>query len=351
MEKKKPLIFAVRLILCAVTFFAGPVLYFYLVKKGAGDAMMYSAGSVVFVVLISLIGAFAVYLILKRPADEPEACEDCSFEEDAEREETEAFVAHDGDESLEARELYPELFRERDVEEAQAAPAYYEALTKALGSQKAELVPESEDTQESAEETEDILAVEKKDPEKLPDIYDSIPDTLPEGYTVWEEDEEPDEQEEQEETEEKPAPRRSKIFSRALAVVLIAALSASFGFVSGADCTVYSDGGFEVKSLFAKESYSWQDCEKVEIAPSFFGDRIAVTLYMKDGTEHALLPSDLVFSDGFYEKYSTVYSYAIHAVEAMTECGAEKTVKERKTIESEFLRRTDIGEYISELIK
>ncbi len=351
MEKKKTLMRAVRIVLCAATLLAGPLLYFYLVKKGVGDAMMYSAGSPVFVIALSLLGAVGVYLILKKPLFEDYMEESLPEEYEEEKDEVEDWTPEK--ESTEStRELYPELFRDFakhvDEEPAAAPPAYLDALTKAINSQKAEFVPESEG--EKKEETENILEI-KESESAIPDIYADLPETLPEGYTPYFEEDEAEEEAEEEETEKKP--RRSlalRIVRRVAALLLIIALSVAFGIISASAYTVYDSDGFSVNTVFSKESYKWQDCEKYEIAPSFFGDRLDVTLYMNDGKKIELLPSDLVFGEGFFEKYDSMYEYALHASVAMDESSAEKSVKERNTIENEFFGRTDIGEYIKNII-
>ncbi len=352
MEKKKTLLRAVRLLICAATLLAGPIIYFCLVNRGVGDAMMYSAGSPVFVIALSVLGAIGVYLILNKPLFEDYREESLPEEYEEEEIEEEGWIPEK--ESTEsARELYPELFRNfekaEDDEPVAAPPAYMDALAKAISAQKAEYVPESEGEQK--EETENILEI-KESESIIPDIYADLPDTLPEGYTPYfEEDEAEEETDEEEETEKKP--KRSlplRIARRGVALLLIIALSVSFGIISALGYTVYDSDGFSVHTVFSNKSYKWQDCEKYDIAPSFFGDRLDITLYMNDGKKIELLPSDLVFGEGFYEKYDSMYEYALHASNVMDEGGAEKSVKERNTIESEFFGRTDIGEDIKNII-
>lgn len=341
-----------RTILCALTALTGPLLYFYLVNKGVGDSMMYSAGSPVFVIALSFLGAVGIYIILKLPLFE-ETPEQTDFEEYEEEEipsESRSFEIN----ADEARELYPELFRDspepesEEEEKPKISSAYYDAMTSAINSQKAEVVIEEE---EPSTDSDDILKIEKTESDSE-DILADLPETLPEGYTPYYEEEETEEEEEEAAAEAKP--RRSlpfRIAKRVVVIILILALSIAFCTVSALSYTVYENGGLTVRTVFSEESYTWQDCEKFDVAPSFFGDRIDVTLYMKNGEKISLLPSDAVFTDAFYKKYDSMYEYALHASNAMTETGAKKHVKERNTIESNFSSREDIGEYIKKLIK
>lgn len=350
MKNKKMIMRAVRTVLCALTALAGPVLYFCLVNKGVGDSMMYSAKSPVFVIALSALGAVGVFIILKLPLFE-EVPEQTDFEE-YEEEDTRAEVWTPEQDTNEARELYPELFRdgpepEEEEEKPKISSAYYDAMTSAINSQKAEVVIEDGETEC---EEDDILKIEKAE-DALPDIYADLPETLPEGYTPYFEQEEPEDEVEEEESEEGPQKNLAfRIAKRVAVIILFLALSVAFCTVSALSYTVYTSDGFTVHTMFSKESYSWQDCKEYEIAPSFFGDRIDVTLYMKDGQKISLLPSDAVFREAFYEKYDSIYEYALHAANVMTDLGAKKHVKEKNTIESNFCSREDIGEYIEKLI-
>ncbi len=351
----------------AVAVGALPVfLYFFLVEKGVGDALLYSAGSYVFVIGVCILGAIAVWLTLKRPLAATDEAQntDATVEDEYEEHEKEGAVFVSEAVPDTALEEYPELFGMKAVEEEveceeETAPlAYHEALANVLAAQKAEYAPEeeAEKTDESDLFLEEILKKPEKNEDEIPDIYRDIPMELPEGYTLYEEESFEDEADEDDETAGSDSlvrPRRGigETVASKIAVSAAALFTASiYCAVSALGYTVYSESGLTVSNLGKRTTYTWEDCTHYEIAPAFFADRLSVTLFMRDGRSVELLPSDLTVGKQFFEKYGNVYSYALAVEEALEKAGAEKAVRERNTIESEFADNEDIGEQIMKLI-
>ena len=346
----------VSFITAACVAVAPTVLYVFLLRRRTAGALMYSGGALLSIAFLSVICAGVLWLILKKPLYEKQTddCEESQGYEDL----SESAEPFESEEASSAREAYPELFERREnKDEVQSAPSFYDALTKAIGEQKAEFVPEDEEKDEPFDYDDSFfIKTEKEKP--IPDIYDSIPDTLPEGYTVSYE-EEYDEDEDGEYDEQKSAENETKrrysfgetIASKALAALASLMILTAASVLLSQSFTVYSADGISVTSFGREKTYGWEDCRMYEISPSVLGDRLSVKLYMSDGAEIQLLPSDLSFSEEFEKSFGTVYSYALHASERMTASGAQKTVKERNTIESEFINREIIGEDIKKLIE
>lgn len=345
-------------LLSAAAVAVGPVLlYVFLLKMRAGDALMYSGGSLVFVVLSSVICACVVWVFLVRPLKKAEAAplEENDEEEDeyakAATEECSPGVSF-------AMEEYPELFRERSEEESKSSssPAYFDALTKAFNAQKSNGFSEPDERVEDTGDDifADFFSKKENEEDTCSDIYINLPETLPEGYELRTEDEDFEEELYEESEDEEPFEKKAgfgeTVLTKAIAFAIGLVVALAIGFVASLFFTVYSENGFSIVSIGMTKNYTWQDCARYEIAPTLFGDRLSVVMYMKDGEEVKLLPSDLSFSKEFSKEYANVYEYAAQACSAMESAGAEKTVRERNTIEGEFFENESVSEYVKAMI-
>ena len=220
-----------------------------------------------------------------------------------------------------------------------------------MSEQKAMYVPENDEPQSEPEHEEEAAEPQKS---SVPDIYDSIPDTLPEGYVFpladdydeeeWEDDEEPLEAEREE-------PLKVAMAIRAAAAALLIAISLGASFLSGAAVTAFYEKSISVSTAFGKKTYTLDECVEYEIAPSLFGDRLTVTLRMSDGERVKLLSSSTVEGEGLEKEHGSLYAYVLSVCEELKNKGVERTVRERKTIESELAEREDIGETVRKLIE
>lgn len=345
------------LLLAAVVALGPTLLYVLLVKLRAGDALMYSGGSLLFVALSSVVCACIVWFFLVRPLKKEEMPPSAEIDE-AEDEYTDVTIEEEKPDVSCAMEEYPELFRERSEGENEngGSPAYFEALTKALNAQRAAGFAEKQESGEIAGDDRFADLFVRSEPEESfrPDIYENLPETLPEGYELRKEDEdveeEYDEVAEDEVLIEKKAGFGETVATKAIAFAAGLLIALVIGFVMSLSLTVYSDSGVSVLSAGKTKNYTWKDCASYEIAPSVLGDRLSVVMYMKDGEKVKLLPSDLSFSEEFLSKYANVYDYAADACESLDSVGAEKTVRERKTIEGEFFENEALCEYVKKMI-
>lgn len=341
-------------------------LYFVLISLGAQGAMMYTRNGAFLVCIISLATALAVPVVIKDVL----LCEKNAYEEEPYQDGEEAFEPCEETSSAQtddfgkAREEYPELFGRSaevgevaDTEKREASHPYYEALVNAMSAQRItkKEIEEISVAGESVPELCDILGVEKKEENKVGhDIFDDLPDTLPEGYRLpdADEDEEDCEYEEWEEElgEYRLKKAKSPVLLKVCVCVIVVLLSLGVGVLLSFRSTLYGDDGFTVRSLASSTKYKWSDCTEYEIGPTFAGDRIKLTVRTSDNKEVELLPFGAVMTEEFYEKYESVYDYALMAEEKLSEEGAKKTVRERGTLENEFVSGTDIGEYVKKLI-
>lgn len=347
-------IFAVLSVLVAVF---SVVLYLTLIKQRASGALMYSLDLVWIVVTVSALSSFILFLTLRSfPKGQEESFCD---EPDDYREDTEAYEEFEV--QTESIDEYPELFLREGAEERDWEPhTFRDAVQKAIDSLRvAEEAAEAEaDTVAETDPLAELYGIGSFDGEcdsaSDDSIYKDLPDTLPEGYTCFvEEDEEYEEEEAQEEDCDEFESRSlvGGIVLRVVFVILLLSVSVLTAYLSSYSYGAYYKDGVERKNVLYTVRYEWRDSIYYEISPSFFGDSLCVSFQTDDGGKIELMPSSLVLGEEFSKEYPSVYSYVVDACEKMDAAGAKKSVKERKTIEGKFTHREDIGEYVEKLIR
>lgn len=334
--------------LSTATIAGSLVLYHLLLLSNVKGAMLYGGVRYYLVMIVAVLFSL-VPMFLWREDSRAQKGEE---EEKWEYEPLEESLDVGEDVSLAFME-YPELFlkKEADEEETEGektdAPSYHEALERAMASQKAEYVPEEE---ESLIENDGIFSFEKSEKEDIPDIYSDIPDTLPEGYEITEESEEEEDDGDGDEPQQLIEDSRKMRIRKVAATVLSFLIPLVFSFAMSKNYVVYGEDGLTVSTPFEEKTYIWQFCRSFEIGPSFFGDSLSFVLYMSDGEKVELLPSDFKADNSFYEKYDSEYAYSVAVSEKLIRAGAAKTVKEKNTLESSLALREDMGEYVKKLI-
>lgn len=328
-------------------------LYLTLIRGHAAGALMYSLDLVWLVVSVSLVCAFLVFLVLSSfPKKEEDNFDEADYYEG---EEHDSFCVQVQDAPLDE---YPELFVREGVAGDLSAErfSYRDAVQRALDSQRASA--ECEDVSEKSEAIGDPLselygtsAPKEQENFIFDSIYNDLPDTLPEGYVSPEEEECEDEEEEEIYEEEDGSSFVKGAVMRVLLVILLSVVPILTAYVSSYGFCAYYEDRVEKRNAFFTLRYEWSDSIYYEVAPSFFGDSLSVTFTADDGADIELMPSSLVCFADFYEKYSSVYSFAVDVCEKMDAAGAKKQVKERNTIEGKFTHREDIGEYVEKLIE
>lgn len=320
---------------------------------------MYTAPYQWWVAAISLAAGIFSYAVLCRskpvtdtPKEEPE---EESLYADPHPERTQVSQSPDEPEPLDE---YPELFRQEEKEDetpkafdvaAQIASAIGEQKTEAFRGADVSTVTLAENEVGGDSEWENYLKktnAENADfPAELADLYENIPSSLPEGYTVTAEDT----YEERGFSEKYTVKRLSlgeSAASKALCTALAVLLSAGFAF--GASFALTSEGsdGFSV----GKKEYVWSDAETVTVSQKLFGS-LSVEVETSDGKKTELFPSTLFRGENFSSEYENVYEYMARAVRKMTEAGASLTVNGREEIET-FYKDAEDGswKYIWEII-
>jgi len=353
MDKK---IKAVRVLKVAffVLFVLGThILYSVLQARGVRGALMY--GGVPSHFIVNMVSAFSAVgiLLLFGGRDDPEALpEDEETWEDEEQATGEVCES----DTLDAREAYPELFEDRQklakADEKADKSTYHALLNEVMLSNRAESLPaesgEEDKTEDDWSEALSDYLRRSDDGEGLTGAYIDLPDELPEGYVPYVEEETGDDEEEDEEYEEQDSSDKG-VAVRILSAVMLFALPIILAIVLSQIKTLYYKDGVATATVFGTCDYAWEDCERFEISPSFFGDRLSVKLFMKDGEEIQLLPSDLFADEAFYDKYESEYDYAAAVGERLEAMGAKKTVREKNTLRGGLALREDIGEYVRRL--
>ncbi|MGM9636115.1 MAG: hypothetical protein ACI3YE_08205 [Candidatus Avispirillum sp.] len=215
---------------------------------------------------------------------------------------------------------------------------------------------------------EDFLGEsEKQDDSVIRELYENIPDTLPEGYGFTEEDGdgetcydafgEDEENEDNGDGEDGDAARcdgflaspRARLIKKGAAAVLIAAALCLAALMSGV-YTAVGDGGVTVSGAGGGKSYGWSDAEYLQVEMSALSEkRLTVKAFMTDGD------SVTVCSSSFYK---TAYgagagdseiALCARIIRAAHHSGAEIRAIDAERLSEAFTGSDDAG-YIQEII-
>lgn len=214
---------------------------------------------------------------------------------------------------------------------------------------------------------EDFLGEsEKQDDSVMRELYENIPDTLPEGYGFTEEDGDGDafgDDEENEDNEDNGdggegeaarcdgflASPRARLIKKGAAAVLIAAALCLSALMSGV-YTAVGDGGVTVSGAGGGKSFGWSDAEYLQVEMSALSEkRLTVKAFMNDGS------SVTVCSSAFYK---TAYgagagdseiALCARIIRAAHQSGAEIRAMDAERLSEAFTGSDDAG-YIQEII-
>ena len=204
---------------------------------------------------------------------------------------------------------------------------------------------------------------EKQDDSVLRELYENIPDTLPEGCGFTEEDGDGDACGEDEDNEDNgygrhgdaarcdgfnASPHARLVKKAASAVLIVAALCLS-ALMSGL-YTAVGDDGITVSGAGGGKSCGWSDAEYLQVEMSALSEkRLTVKAFMNDGS------SVTVCSSAFYK---TVYgadggvseiALCARIIRAAHESGAEIRAVDSERLSEAFMGSDDAG-YIQEII-
>ena len=211
---------------------------------------------------------------------------------------------------------------------------------------------------------------EKQDDSVMRELYENIPDTLPDGYGFTEEDGDGEtcydacgEDEENEDNEDNGdggegesarcdgflASPRARIIKKGAAAVLIAAALCLSALMSGV-YTAVGDGGVTVSGAGGGKSFGWSDAEYLQVEMSALSEkRLTVKAFMNDGS------SVTVCSSAFYK---TAYgagagdseiALCARIIRAAHHSGAEIRAMDAERLSEAFTGSDDAG-YIQEII-
>ncbi len=329
MTRKERIIKNLKRCLALLIFLVPVALYLILTRYRAGSAVLYVAPHQVPVVVLSLAAGLFSYLVLRR-----EAADERVEEEEAPGEEkvTEHYEVSDV-----PLEEYPEFYTEREQEE-EISYDVAESISTAISAQKETLAEETDAPDYSAW---DEFVGDRPGDDIPRELYDDIPDTLPEGYSAPEETEEEEIEFDRGYTVKRWHPGET-VLSKVICTLVAAALA--FGTAFAASFAVMP----ETEEGFGK--YKWSDAETVTVSQKLLSS-LSVEVRTADGKKTELFPASLFSGESFSQKYDNVYDYMAHAVRMMTSEGAELTVLNGDEIEQSF-KDTEDGswEYVSEMI-
>ncbi len=304
--------------------------FIFLDARLSGDELLYSYSGALWV-LTPLSGIAAC--IALRGENEAEI-DDEEFDDSYDAPDEGAVV--DGETYIEE---YSELYRTENAGEELAASCAPD-IAAAISAQKAVAEDDtvSNDGRDSAwEEFVGDISEEKS----YADIYDNIPDTLPEGFSFDEEEEDADDAEEEESAFEAPVTRVPVL---RIAAAAVCAVCIVLGAVLSGSYVAPSDGGVAVKG----KNYSWSNVEQIEISPAALGDGLRVVALMSDGKKATVCSDSMFAGDAAKDLRGDIEVYA-HICELAKAGGAGVYVRDRKSIEASFGDSED-WELVSEMI-
>ena len=337
MNRKERTVKILKRSIAAAVFILPCLIYYFITKKNAGASLLYTAPFLWVVAGISLAAALFSYIILRKSA--PEDYEEVPEERDCFSE------LSSSPEPFTPQELaeYPE-FAEISMPEEDAEYSYASDIARAINAQKATGAAKS--VAESAADTDfvwDETAKSEELPEGINELYENIPDTLPEGYSVANDcTEEP-------EFRGGYRVKRSRLgdtlLSKALCVTVSLLISAGLALLFSDSITKESENGY-----FDGTEYTWQDIKTVTVSEKILGS-LSIEVTANDGNKTELFPATLIKGEKFSEKYDSIYAYMAHAVREMRKCGADVKTKDEGSITAAY-KDTEDGswKYISEII-
>jgi len=335
-------------------------MYHSLLRKRAGEALAYSHDLLWAAVLLCLLfSALALICFLRlfslgeESEEEAEEIWDNAYEEESSFEKPE--------ENSLAMEEYPELFRKsKEAFLSEKEPhSPLENILRTLEMQKStDEEPQESDgasVRETDEEVISFLSSGDKGDAQRNDIYDNIPDSLPEGYepyTLYGDEEDENEEEDVTAVEEAVEERKRKApFLAALALTFAVALSYGSAFALSYCYTAPEKDGIRVGRMFFEKEYLWTDAKSYTVDSTVFG-KLRICVEMKDGCKRNIIPAGLIATEEGEGEFASIYAYAAYADEKLSEAGAKKMVKDKKALERDFSQKEDGSyEYVKKIIK
>ena len=365
---------------CAL-FAAAPILIKYALNRLRAPDGAYSVcdagSSSVFatLALCALCGVFAYFALKPGKKDEP--CDDCD-EDDADEEDDmyDEFSETDDADDFETEETerddtvereYSELYEsgalqgldEDDTEGGEGEKFSRPDISAAIEKQKAAApfacgekletdIPEAD----TADGEDDFFSI-RTDETETDDLYENIPDTLPDGYSYTETDTDEADGEEDEngdpESLNGPEPRIvSDTPKRIIAAVLLCASLCAAALIS-LKYTAVCENGVIVSKPGGKKLYEWSDLESVGAALSALSDTtLTVKIKTADGSRFTAFSSGAYITDAGKAKFESNAEICAYIVSAARERGAEVEITDEQAIEEAF-RSTDDEQYINEI--
>lgn len=187
------------------------------------------------------------------------------------------------------------------------------------------------------------------------DLYENIPDTLPDGYSYTETDTENDDANGDEDEEgdfeslESPEPRIvSDTPKRIIAAVLLCASLCAAALIS-LKYTAVCENGVIVSKPGAKKLYEWSDMESVgAVLPALSDSTLTVKIKTADGAAFTAFSSGAYITDAGKAKFESNAGICAYIVSSARERGAKVEITDAQAIEEAF-RSTDDEQYINEI--
>lgn len=367
---------------CAL-FAAAPILIKYALNRLRAPDGAYSVcdagSSSVFatLALCALCGVFAYFAL--KPGKKDEACDDRDDDNDEDEQWYDEFSETDDADGFENNEAgrddtvereYSELYEsgalrgsgEDDAENGNGEKNTRPDITAAIEKQKAaapfacgeELEAELSEADTADGEDDDFFGI-RTDEAETDDLYENIPDTLPDGYSYTETDTEDDDADGEEDEEsdfesiESPEPRIvSDTPKRVIAAVLLCASLCAAALIS-LKYTAVCENGVIVSKPGGKKLYEWSDMESVGAALSALSDAtLTVKIKTADGSRFTAFSSGAYITDAGKAKFESNAGICAYIVSSARERGAEIEITDAQAIEEAF-RSTDDEQYINEI--
>lgn len=369
---------------CAL-FAAAPILIKYALNRLRAPDGAYSVcdagSSSVFatLALCALCGVFAYFALKPGKKDEP--CDDCNEDNDEDEDEkwydelsgtddADGFETEETERDDTVEREYSELYEsgalrspeDDDAESGEGEKFSRPDISAAIEKQKTavpfacgeELEADLSEADTADGEDDDFFGI-RTDETETDDLYENIPDTLPDGYSYTETDTEDDDADGDEDEEgdleslESPEPRIvSDKPKRIIAAVLLCASLCAAALIS-LKYTAVCENGVIVSKPGGKKLYEWSDTESVGAALSALSDTtLTVKIKTADGSRFTAFSSGAYITDAGKAKFESNAEICAYIVSSARERGAEIEITDAQAIEEAF-RSTDDEQYINEI--
>lgn len=184
----------------------------------------------------------------------------------------------------------------------------------------------------------------------IENFYADVPEELPEGYVLPEQNLEEEEQESLLE-EEVEICTRSLLWDF-MPIVCILLLFSGILWIFTSCWTKAGEDGLLAARMGGMRQYSWDQVASYEVKAAFSSGEMKLCFRMKDGRQVKISPGAFAQTGLFADQYENLYQYWLHVDNILEERGIEKTVAQREYLADTYISKEDGSwQYVRQIIE